>query len=240
MCWRGFLEDRLLDPAAIERIGATGMKAAPRGNLDGTRHVTGENNAFPLDGGVRHRNGCEQRLGVRVQWIAEELTGRRDLDDPAEIHHGNPMADVLDHGEIVRDKQIRQAEFALQIGEQVDDLRLHRDIERRDRLVADDQLRPWRQRPRDAEALPLSAREFVRVLGHLFGSQADFLEKRAHPLVDLRRSALLEIVNRLGDDIRRAHARVERCIRVLEHGLHFATKRPHGSGRELIDALAPP
>jgi peptide/nickel transport system ATP-binding protein len=34
-------------------------------------------------------------------------------------------------------------------------LRLHRDIERRDRLVADDQLRVQRQRPRDADPLAL-------------------------------------------------------------------------------------
>src|SRR6266567_2820653 len=236
----GFLEDRFLDAASIESIGAAGMKAASRGNLDRAGHVTGQNKPFSLDGGIRHRNGREQRFGVRVQRIAEQLPGRCDLDDPAEIHHGDPMADVLDHGEIVRDKEIRQAELALQIGEQVDDLRLHRDIERRDGLVAHDQLRSRRQSPRDAEALPLPAREFVRVLGHLIGSKADFLEEGAHALVDLRRGALLEIANRFGDDIRRAHAGVERRIGILEHSLHFATKRSHGPGRELIDAIASP
>ena len=44
--------------------------------------------------------------------------------------------------EIVRDEQQRQAEAALQVGEQVEDLRLHRDVERRDRLVADDEPGP--------------------------------------------------------------------------------------------------
>ena len=184
VCRHRFLQHRLLDPAAIERIRATRVEAAAGRKLDRTGHIAGKNDALALDGGIRHRNRREQRFGIRMQRIAEQRARRRDFDDPAEIHHGDPVADVLDHGEIVRDEEIRQAELALQIDQQVDDLRLHRNIERRHRLVADDQLRPRRQRARDAEALPLSAREFVRVLGHLVGAQADFVEERKHPLVD--------------------------------------------------------
>jgi hypothetical protein len=42
---------------------------------------------------------------------------------------------------IVRDEQVGQLELVLQVHQQVDDLRLDRDVERGDRLVADDQLR---------------------------------------------------------------------------------------------------
>ena len=42
-------------------------------------------------------------------------------------------------------------------------LRLHRHVERRDRLVGDQHIGFQRERARDADALPLSAREFVRV-----------------------------------------------------------------------------
>jgi hypothetical protein len=41
----------------------------------------------------------------------------------------------------------------LQLAQQVQDLRLHRHIERRGRLVADDQLRAHRERARDREPL---------------------------------------------------------------------------------------
>ena len=51
------------------------------------------------------------------------------------------MADVLDHRQVVRDEQVGQAELVLQVHQQVDDLRLHRHVERRHRLVADDQAR---------------------------------------------------------------------------------------------------
>ena len=75
-----------------------------------------------------------------------------DLDDAAEIHHGDPVADMLDHREIVRDEQIGQPELVLQVHQQVDDLRLDRHVERRDRLVADDQIRA---RAPSARAMPM-------------------------------------------------------------------------------------
>ena len=71
--------------------------------------------------------------------MREELLGRRDLDDLADIHHGHAIADMLHDGEVVGDEEIGQPEVVLQVEQQVDDLRLDRDVERRDRLVGDDQ-----------------------------------------------------------------------------------------------------
>ena len=51
----------------------------------------------------------------------------------------------------------------LQLLEQVDDLRLDRDVEGGHRLVGDDQLGLERERPGDADALALAAGELVRV-----------------------------------------------------------------------------
>ena len=50
----------------------------------------------------------------------------------------------------------------LKVHQQVDDLRLHRNIERRHRLVADDEQRLESERPRDDDALSLAPGEFVR------------------------------------------------------------------------------
>jgi hypothetical protein len=62
----------------------------------------------------------------------------------------------------VRDEDEAEAEIANQILEQVEDLRLNRDVERRNRLVGDQH--PWvgHQRPRNGNALQLAARELVR------------------------------------------------------------------------------
>src|SRR5439155_1767155 len=71
-------------------------------------------------------------------------------------------ADMLDDGDVVGDEEVGKPELLLQIAEQVDDLRLNRDVERRNRLVADDKPRVERQRAGNADALALSARKFVR------------------------------------------------------------------------------
>ena len=60
------------------------------------------------------------------------------------------------------DEQERPAEVALELFEQVQDLRLHAHVQRRGRLVADDQLRLHGERAGDGEALALAAAELVR------------------------------------------------------------------------------
>ena len=61
----------------------------------------------------------------------------------------------------------------LQVLEQVEDLRLDRDVERGDRLVADDEVRVQGERARDADALALAAGELVRIPRRRVARQAD-------------------------------------------------------------------
>src|SRR5581483_9223597 len=96
-------------------------------------------------------------------WRSVERAAWGGLDNAAEIHHGDAAADVLDDREVVGDEQIGDAEFLLQILQQIDDLGLDRDVERGDRLVADDQLGLDRERARNADALALAAGKFVRI-----------------------------------------------------------------------------
>ena len=56
-------------------------------------------------------------------------------------------------------------------------MRLHRDVERADRLVGDDQLRIDGQRARDADPLPLPAGELVRVAAGVTRAQPDRLQQ---------------------------------------------------------------
>ena len=119
---------------------------------------------------IGERDRRQQRLGVGVpRRGVQRRACRRDLDDLAEIHHRDAVADVLHHGEIVGDEQVGQAELALQVLQQVDDLRLDRDVERGDRLVADDQLGLDRERAGDADALALAAGELVRIALRVLG-----------------------------------------------------------------------
>jgi hypothetical protein len=59
---------------------------------------------------------------------------------------------VADDGEVVRDEEIREVEVALEPFEQVDDLSLDRDVEGRDRLVADDEVGVQGERTSEPDA----------------------------------------------------------------------------------------
>jgi hypothetical protein len=48
-----------------------------------------------------------------------ELVGGRLLDDLAEVHHRNPVGDVLDDVQVVRDEQEGEAERRPEVLEQV-------------------------------------------------------------------------------------------------------------------------
>src|SRR6266511_1955008 len=102
----------------------------------------------------------------------EDLLPWRHLDDLAEIHDSNAVGHMLDNSQIVADEEQREAELPLQILQQIDDLRLDGDVERRDRLVADDQFGFRGERPGDADALALAAREFVRPAAQRVARQA--------------------------------------------------------------------
>jgi hypothetical protein len=82
---------------------------------------------------------------------------RSHLDQLAQVHHRNAVAHVPHHREVVGDEDERQPELPLQAAQQVEHLSLDRDVERRDRLVGDQQLRLERDRAGDADALSLAA-----------------------------------------------------------------------------------
>jgi len=73
------------------------------------------------------------------------------LDHPAEIHHRDPVGKMLDHRQIVADEEIGQSELAPKLKQKIENLRLHRDIEGRRRLVADQDLRAHDQGAGDGD-----------------------------------------------------------------------------------------
>ena len=73
---------------------------------------------------------------------AIHATLRPDLDDPPEVHHRHPVRDMPHNRQVVGDEEVGEALLLLQILQQIDDLRLHRNIQRRDRLIAHHKARP--------------------------------------------------------------------------------------------------
>ncbi len=125
-------------------------------------------------------------------------------------------------GQVVRDEDVRQVELALQVFQQVDDLGLDGYVQRRNRLVADDELRPQRDRARDADALSLATGELVRVPVVVLGVEADALHERLH--VGLDAVLGLDPLDPEGrpDDRADRVPRVQRRVRILEDHLNVA------------------
>ena len=70
----------------------------------------------------------------------ENLLGIGFLDYLAQIHYGYAIGNVFDHGEVVSDEQIREAELLLKLPEEIQYLRLYRNVESRYGFIAHDEL----------------------------------------------------------------------------------------------------
>ena len=86
---------------------------------------------------------------------SKERGGAGLLDDDAQIHDCHAVGDMTHHAEIVADEQVREATLVAEVLEELQDLRLDRDIQCAYWLIGDDQFRIDRQRPGDADPLPL-------------------------------------------------------------------------------------
>src|SRR5476651_1477848 len=138
----------------------------------------------------------------------------------------------------MRDHDQRQAKLLLQRLEQVDDLGLHGDIERRDGFIADYQLGLTGQRPRDANTLPLPARKLMRITFGVTGLQPDRAQQIGYTMLECSPFRETMQRDRLANDLPHRHARIQRSKRVLKDDLHLTAQTPHGLSAKMRDVLA--
>ena len=133
-------ERRVLLLAAGDAVGAAGGEAA------GGRQVGELGDAARDDAELRAplahpRHAAEEALRVGVLRVAEDLAGGPALDDLARVHHGHAVGDLVHDPEVVRDQDHAHPELLAERGDQLEDLRLDRHVERGRGLVCDQQLR---------------------------------------------------------------------------------------------------
>ena len=114
----------------------------------------------------------------------------------------------------------------LKLVEQVEHLRLDGQVQRGDRLVADDHVGVEGKRAGDPDALALPAGELLRVLVRRLRAETDEVDQFAHPRVAFALVLVHALVAspRLGDDVARRHPCVQRGVGILEHHLHAAAE----------------
>ena len=141
------------------------------------------------------------------------------LDDLAVLHHAKPIGDPAHDAEVMGDEQQRHAEPLLDVLEKLDDLRLHRDIERGGRLVGDQEVGLIGERHGDHDALALAAGQLMRIGAEprLRIGNADLAEHLDDPRP--RRSAGEPAMQKqnFADLLFDRMQRVERRHRLLEH-----------------------
>jgi hypothetical protein len=95
------------------------------------------------------------------------------LHDFSGIHHCDLIRDTRNEAEIMRHQNQGNVQLTPQIGEQVQDLRLDRYVERGCRFIRNDQLRLALQRHGDHDTLAQTARELMGILRQTAFSRGD-------------------------------------------------------------------
>ena len=148
----------------------------------------------------------------------EDLLDRTLFDDPAGVHHDDPLAQARNQRHVVRDQHHRGVQLAVKLLHQLDDLGLDRDVKGRGRLVGDQQVGFVGKTHRDHRPLTHAAGELMRVV-----LDARFGGRHSHPLQELddtssgegfrealvRRHGLLDLAPDPGDRVQRGHGVLE-------------------------------
>src|SRR5450759_571296 len=152
------LKGRDLAPATVDRERAPSVEPATERYLSRAGDVALEDHPLPslLDGGIGHWDGGQQSARVRMQRLGVEPVTGRHLDEGAQVHHRDPVADVADDAQVVGHEQVGEVELFAQPIEQVEHLGLDRHVQCRHCLVQDDEVRLYRQCASDPNALPLA------------------------------------------------------------------------------------
>src|SRR5699024_1876325 len=121
---------RVLGPTKVLRLPAASTEPTPRRGTGRTGNVPGKENTLPGVPTDRRPIGHrgDQSLGVGMTGVLVDLGVGTLLHGPPEIHPRDPGGDVPDHGQIMGDEDVGETELALQLFQQVDDLRLDGNI----------------------------------------------------------------------------------------------------------------
>ena len=130
-------QGRLFAAAYVLDEGAAGMELAARRRVCRARYLALELDRILLRVRIQRGNRRQQRLGVGMAGREKQFLGRRDLDDLAEIHDRDLVADMGHHRQVVGDEQEGQAHLLLKGFQKVEDVRLDRHVQRGDAFVGD-------------------------------------------------------------------------------------------------------
>lgn len=170
---------RTLLRALFCRETAPGPESASGRHTERTGNISLEYDPLGAlrDIGIRDRNRGEQGLCIRVDRAVIEFIRVSCLHNSSQIHDRDSVGNMPDDQKVVRDKEVRDAQFLLKFFKHVDDLSLDRNVQRGYSLVADDKSGIHGQRSGDTDTLSLSAGELVYISCGVLRVKSDQLHK---------------------------------------------------------------
>ena len=132
--------------------------------------------------GVQIRHGGQQRPGVGVLGVVEDLLAPAEFHDLPRVHHRHPVGHIGHHAQVVGDEDDGEVVALLDLVDELQNLGLDGHIQSRGGLVADQDLRVAGQGNGNNNALAHAAGELEGVL-----VEADLRLGDAHPAHQLQR-----------------------------------------------------
>jgi hypothetical protein len=165
-------------------LRASWMKAAAAGKISGTRNVAG-NGLETVRMAAERWDRSNQSACVGMFGTLQNFVGGSEFDDLARIHDCDLIGDFCDEAQVVRDQEDRHAQAIFQIAQEVEDLRLDRDVERGGGFVGHEKFGFRGEGHRDHDALLHAAGKLVRIIveASFGGGNADEFEKSNHFVV---------------------------------------------------------
>jgi hypothetical protein len=158
-----------------------------------------------------------------MRGVREDIADGSGFNDSSGIHYGDAVTDAADYGEVMRDEEHGKREPLPQVGEQVENLRLHGDIERRGGFVGNEQRGAVNDGHGDHDALTLASGKLMRVVSPaaLGCGYGDFAQSFDGTLAGFG-AGDVRIVgkDRFGDLFSNPHDRIEGGHRLLKDHRH--------------------
>ncbi len=147
------------------REHAARVEAAAAGDVRGRRYLARDLEVAQEIGaaGLGLADRGDEGLRIGVEGMVDDLVLTADLHDPAEVHDRDPIGEEAGSRDVVGDIDERQLHVRLDALHQLEDLGTRGEVDHRDGLVGDDDARPEDESAGYRDALPLAAREHVRV-----------------------------------------------------------------------------
>ena len=169
------------------------------------------------------RQGRKQCPGVRMARVVEQLFYVRKLDDLSCVQNGNTVCDIRYDTKVVGNKHDGVVVLFLKVLDQLQDLRLNRNIQRSCRLIADQNLRTAGKCNRNNDTLSHTAgileRIIIETLLCVRNTNLFHQLKRLCPCFHL--ANILMLHDNRSDLFSDCDNRVQGSHRILEYGCNF-------------------